>query len=214
MNISTLDFSHPLSDLAFAFDELLCEGSMSRRLAHHIAHVGPEDWLSMELAFLVNNQEVEELNGWRAVLERARIDVTLIPAEATKQQVFLELKVVDRAYWGEAWTGVYDDLVGKRKSRGQSKDKPPANAAICFIVKPSCKTFKKTQAKTLKKWADQFSRLPHVVGERFVPLSGQPPLKLLHSSPVIELDWQHPVHERWPEGYKAHLTVLWVALAN
>jgi hypothetical protein len=208
------ELPHPLRDLALAFEKLLSEPEMSQRVAHHMAHVGPETWLSMELGFLVNNQEVEELSGWRAVLERGRIDVTLIPAEVGQQQVFLELKVVDRAYWGEAWTGVYNDLVGKRKSTGRSKDKPPANSAICFIVKPICKTYTNHYEETRKAWEDQFSRLPHVVGDRFVPLSGQPPLKLLHSSPVIELDWQHPVHERWPEGYKAHLTVLWVALAD
>nr|WP_309687959.1 hypothetical protein [Armatimonas sp.] len=172
------ELPQPLRDLALAFEQLLREPEMSQRVAHHIVHVGPETWLSMELAFLVNSQEIEELSGWRAVLERGKVDVTLIPAEVGTQQVFLELKVVDRSYWGDAWTGIYNDLAGKPAGPGCSKDKPPATVAICFVVQPSCKTASRTQAKTLKVWEERFSCLPKAIGERFVPLLGQPPLRV------------------------------------
>ena len=200
------ELPYPLPSLADTFAEVLRGSEMSRRIAHHAAHVAAETWLAMELAMLVNSQIIPDLVGWRALLERGKIDVTLLPPEPSQSPLFLELKIVDRGYWHENWSSVYQDLVGK-------PNKSPASVAVCFVFRPTCKGPSVQQATTLKKWNEGFASLPTNLGEVFAPVPGKPAFQLLHSSGPISLSWEHPVPDRWLEGYSAQLSVLWLVRA-
>jgi hypothetical protein len=60
--------------LADAYEELLFEGELGRRLCHHMALVASERWLAVELAMLVNVRAAElGLPGWSAIVEKAHV---------------------------------------------------------------------------------------------------------------------------------------------
>src|SRR6266540_3681290 len=101
-----------LMRLARRYEETLFHGPLATRFAHHLALVAPETWLAMELAFLVHTEGDQlGLAGWTALLERARVDVTLVPPDFTESALpqgtcYLELKLVNVRYWNTAWRDV------------------------------------------------------------------------------------------------------------
>lgn len=130
-----------LTRLAEAYEELLFAGTLKDRLSHHLAHVASERWLALELAMLVNDRAEDfGLSGWRAAVELAFVDVTLVPPGADPRgklpddAIFLELKITDTAYWNTAWRDLREDLAGKKTKKAV---KPRANFAICFVINPT-----------------------------------------------------------------------------
>jgi hypothetical protein len=110
-------------------------------LAHHFAHVAPENWLAMEGAMLFNScHDAWGLDGWSAILENRKVDLTLIPLKHRTSSghlsnaVFIELKLVGTDWWKTAWPDVAIGLFGKPK-------KPRAHLALCLLYNYQLQTF-------------------------------------------------------------------------
>jgi hypothetical protein len=186
-------------------------------LAHHAAHVAPENWITAEIAYRVNRQEnlPGALHQWRAVPEAyKRVDLCLLPPAAAgtpsltalpEGTLCLEMKLIDRGWWFDNWRAVHADLSGKA-------GKPLPAAAVCFLFEPKRPVASKTKAATLAAWQERFAKVPEAPGP-FHPVGSLPPLYLAHTSPRLPLLWPHPIPGRWPEGYEADLRILWVTRA-
>lgn len=199
-----------LSRLAASYENLLFEGELRERVSHHLAHVAPETWLAMELALLINSKGGDfGMPGWSALIERKRVDVTLIPpgynplAELPPEAVYLELKLVGTDWWNTVWRDVQRDL------GGEIPGKPKASYAICFLINSVGQSTFARRRDTEDRYASFVSRVPIAPG-RFEPLPGEPELLLVHSSSVYRVEWTRPVPGRWPNGYRADVRVLWL----
>ena len=205
-----------LNWLPEAYDEFLFREEVKERLAHHLALVAPETWLAMELAYLINCKVPSTGEAaWTAVLERKRVDMTLVPpgtaadAPLPDNAVYLELKLVSTGYWNPAWSQVRDDLQGGDR-------KPRANFAICFLMNHLAPGISKRRDKTAKQRRDLLSRVPSAPRsfEPVEPVSGRGQLQVLWSGEVHHVEWRHAVYGKWPEGYSTDVRIVWVREAT
>jgi hypothetical protein len=202
--------------LAEAYEELLFAGPLKDRLSHHLAHVASERWLALELAMLVNDRAEDfGLSGWRAAVELAFVDVTLVSPGADPRgklpgdAIFLELKLTGTEYWNTVWQEVRVDLAGKKT---QKAVKPRANFAVCFVLNPTSSAIHRRLKSTDEKYRRFVASVPHEPAE-FEPVAGQPKLLLLRSSTEHRLYWPRPIYPRWLAGYEASLRIVWVTSA-
>jgi hypothetical protein len=203
-------FPELLAPLAESYHRRLNEVDLCNRMAHHFAHVASESWLCQELAYLVNTDQVPSLVGWTALLERRRVDVTLVPpkCETELEPTYLELKFVLPENWGN-WHEVYRDL-GCHPLHTVISDKPKGHFAICFLIDALSTGSGSRRAVTIQNYREMLDRIPIAPGV-FQPLGGMPQLQLVYRSPSIALSWPNQVGDRWPDGYKANVSLLWVA---
>jgi hypothetical protein len=203
--------STSLVRLAEAYEQLLFEGELSRRLSHHMAHVASERWLAMELAMLVNERAADfGLPGWTAIVEKGVVDVSLIPPGTSPrlltlppEAIFLELKLIGAEYWSTNWREVNSDLTGK------SPKKPRADFAVCFLLSHLSHPITKRRPKTEETYRAFHAAIPHDQAV-FEPIVGEPRLELLRSSAEHRLTWPRPVPLRWPDGFEATVRILWI----
>ena len=200
-----------LAKLADAFSAFLFETDCLHRISHHMAHVAPENWLADELAYLFNTRADEfGAPGWSALLERKRVDVTLVSPQARhgpdlpSEMVYLELKLVDTGYWNTAWREVRHDLTG------EGGGKPTGDYAVCLLLNAVSRRRHQREA-TKTKYRGCVGRVPLSSGW-FDPTANERRLYLAHTSPQYRLRWEHPVFDRWPGGYEAEARLLWVSL--
>lgn len=205
-----LDLWNAVSKLAEAYEHLLFDGDLRSRFIHHLAHVASEQWLSVELAMLMNESSHSiGLPGWTAVAEKQRVDVTLLPpgtnarGQLPENSINLELKLVGTDWWRTIWPEVRADLNGK------SPKKPRAHFAVCFLTNVVCDGMSARRQATASLYDTYLSTVPNEPGE-FEPISGQGAFYLLRSSPERELRWPRPIYQRWPDGYHANVRILWV----
>ena len=204
-----------LAKLADAFSDYLFETECFRRISHHMAHVASENWLAAEFAYLFNTRAHEfGAGGWSALLERKRVDLTLVPPTARPEgdlpacRVYLELKLVDTGYWRTAWSGVRKDLTGLGDD-GKGRSKPTATYAICFLSNSLSSPPHRQLEATREKYRQYMARVPPK-GGWFRPVPKGARLYLEHTSAAYRLKWKAPVVGRWPNGYEADVRVLWV----
>jgi len=200
-----------LAGLADAFSGFLFETHSLDRTSHHVAHVASENWFAAELAYLFNTRANEfGLPGWSALVERKRVDVTLIPPSARPGQdlpceaVYLELKLVDTGYWNTAWREVRHDLTQS------SPAKPTASYSVCVLSNAVSSPPRPRRKTTVEKYRRYMERVPLTNG-CFEPTLTEPPLYLAHTSPQYLVGWKGSVFDRWPDGYEAETRVLWVS---
>ena len=200
-----------LTKLADAFSDLLFETDCLHRISHHMARVAPENWLATELAYLFNTQaEGLGAKGWSALVERKRVDITLVPPGAAPEQdlppetSYLELKLVATDYWNTAWREVQYDLTRT------SPSKPTASYSVCLLSNVVSEPPHPRLESTRERHRRFMERVPMSDGW-FEPVQTQPRLYLEHTSPQYVLRWKHPVLGQWPEGYEAVVRVLWVS---
>jgi hypothetical protein len=199
-----------LENLAAAYEHLLFNGELSRRLAHHLALVASELWLAIEFALLVNEHGAEiGLPGWSAIVEKNRVDVSLIPPDFDPSNrtlpdhtVYLEFKQVSPEYWAN-WNEVLADLSGK-------PNKPRADYAVCFLF-DFTPSFPNRKPKTAESYKAFQAAVPTEPAD-FEPIVGQPLLRLVRSSNWHRISWPYPVACRWPKGFEADIRTLWITL--
>ena len=110
--------SETLVRVADAYERLLFEGELCRRLSHHMALVASERCLAIEFAMLINERAAElGLRDWSAIVEKGVVDVSLIPPAVDPRQqtlpsegIFLEFKLISPEYWSPNWKEVRADL--------------------------------------------------------------------------------------------------------
>lgn len=204
----------PLTKLASAFEQLLREGELNRRFGHHLAHVAPEGWLALELALLVNDRfEDVGLDGWSAVLERGRVDVTLIPPSVAASSnlpetaIYLELKLCGTDWWGTVWPAVQRDLEGIADQAASRK--PKATFAVCVVTDARSRMVAVQREATKLRYAEFLSRIPDTTGP-FEPIPGGPVFHVAWSSNWFEVRWPRPVFGKWPDGFAAGVRILWL----
>src|SRR5271157_1231400 len=196
-----MNLSATLVRVADAYEHLLFEGELCRRLSHHMALVASERWLAIEFAMLINERAAElGLRDWSAIVEKGVVDVSLIPPTVDPRQqtlpsegIFLEFKLISPEYWSPNWKEVRADLAGR-------SNKPRADYAVCFLLDHLSPSISKRQPKTREIYKPYQAAVPHGPAE-FEPIDGQPRLELLRSSGWHRLAWAHPVACRWPEGF-------------
>jgi|SRR5579862_5049192 len=203
------DLPHPLCYLAAAYERRLATGDVNLRLAHHTCHFASEQWLAQELAYLVNTEAGSfGMDGWHALLERKRVDVTLQPPAAIDRPIHLELKQVTPAYWSN-WHEVYHDL-GCHPDHPARKGRSEADYAICYLIYGANAGAIRSREATALKYRRLIEGVPTSQG-MFTPVDGMPSLRLRHTSEPICLDWRRAPADTWPEGYRANLRILWVS---
>jgi hypothetical protein len=207
-----LNLWNSVSKLAEAYEHLLFDGELRSRFVHHLAHVASEQWLSVELALLVNERAKDfGLAGWAAVAEKQRVDVTLLPPgtnardKLPENSINLELKLIGADWWRTIWPEVRADLNGK------SPKKPRAHFAVCFLTNAVSDGMSARRPATTSLYGDYLSSVPIEPGE-FEPIAGEGKFYLLRSSPERELLWPRPIYQRWPDGYKATIRMLWITV--
>ncbi len=206
-----------LVKLADAFSGFLFETDCLHRISHHMAHVASENWLAAELAYLFNTR-ADEFGGpgWSALLERKRVDVTLVSPQAKSGQglpsdtVYLELKLVDTSNWNTAWREVRHDLTRKDGGR-RPRAKPTADYAVCLLLNVVSRPRHRQMEATKTKYSGYMDRVSLSSGW-FEPTANERRLCLAHTSPEYRLRWERPVFDRWPGGYEAEARLLWVSL--
>jgi hypothetical protein len=202
--------SNALVRLADAYEKLLFEGELSRRLSHHMALVASERWLAVELAMLVNERAADVgLPGWSAIVEKGVVDVSLIPPDTDPRQpnlpstaICLELKLISPEYWTSNWKEVRADLAGR-------SSKTKADYAVCFLLDHLSPSLSARQPRTQETYRAYQASIPHGPAA-FTPIAGEPMIELLRSSDWHGLNWPHPVACRWPEGFGANMRILWI----
>lgn len=210
-----MELLHPvLNTVADAYHDSLLAPGLRREFAHHFAHVAPESWLAMRLAFLVNTRSAElGLHGWSALLERRRVDVTLVPpnaglsGELGTNAHYIELKLVGTDWWNTVWLDVLKDLETSIVST-QSR-KPIASVVVCFLYNVISSPVQSRRKSTEVKYLEYMSRVPKTSGE-FDPLQNGQKFSLLKTSAEFELEWPRPVYEKWPNGFNAVMRILWI----
>ena len=187
------------------------------RISHHMAHVAPENWLAAEFAELFNTRTDEfDATGWSALLECKFVDVTLVPPWAEEGQgmpdgtIYVELKLVATDWWNTNWRDVWSDLTGL-KSDADPKAKPNADFEVCFLSNALRSRPHKMMEATKVKYEGFMEGVPLAEGW-FQPVPNGQRFYLTHTSAEHRLVWDHPVFERWPQGYEAEARVLWVSL--
>jgi hypothetical protein len=205
------EFPELLTSLAVAYHARLSSGDLNRRLAHHLAHAAPEAWLAQELAFLVNAEGASfGLAGWSALLEHAKVDVTLLlPGDdLAAERLHLEFNLVPPTHWRN-WHEVYRDL-GCYPQSVPKQGKPAADFALCFLVETVSTSTVKQRSDTLNLYRDRIERVPDKPSS-FAPIPGLPPLWLAYTTPTIRAEWPHAVRDRWPQGFDTFVRILWVS---
>ena len=196
------------ANLARKFDDVLFLSELRNRLQHHMAHVAPETWIAMELAYFINrNADELGMREWAAILERKKVDVTLVPPgvdpavqELPEATQYLELKLVDSADWNR-WKEVYQDLEGKG-------DKPPATYSVCFLIHAREAPWRRDD--TTARHSALFHSVPDQGPAQLTPLEDMPPLLATSILPVHRLTWDRPVVGRWPTRFEADVRTVWV----
>lgn len=201
----------PLNDVAEAYANHLFDYNLRARLGHHISHVASENWLAMELAYAFNTTKNNfDLGGWDAVLEKQRVDVTLLPpSDPTNESrpIYIECKMVGPPYW-EVWKGINTDLAGK-SSVDFTSSKPPATFAVCFLYEILSQSTPNQRSATRDRDREYLASVPTTAG-RFKPHSHELEFQLLHSSKSYLLEWPEPIPGRWPFGFAAAMRILWI----
>lgn len=183
-----------IQDFCSSIEEFVT-GEGSERFGHHLAHVSPEPWLTVEAAYLVNHKSV--LPGWRALVEQHKIDITLVH-ETDKKELVLEFKLLHPEWWD--WAGVYKDLWGEPGST-----KPLAHASICFLFWLPLNSWRRLLQRpgmTLQRrpsTEDKYNRELDVLGSLAVgttypirSLTGETRLgKVVYRGPRILTRWAH-----------------------
>jgi hypothetical protein len=182
----------------------------ARRLAHHFAILSPERWLSLELAFVFNEQaETIGLPGWTAIVERQHVDVTLVPPcdprskELPADVIRIEIKPAAPEWWVCGWPHIRKDLIGR-------EGKPRPSVLVCFIIHDISLGKSSQRQSTAERYASFLATVPTEPSE-FSPIEGHP-FALLSSSPIFDVAWSKPVIGRSPEGYAAKVRIVWLAL--
>lgn len=209
--------SFPLTSVADAYASHLFNPVLRERLAHHVSHVASEIWLAMELAYSFNKSKDHlGLDGWTAVLERQRVDVTLIPPPActdpdtSTKPIYIECKMVGPPYWS-VWHEIALDLEGKQYA-GLRSVKPCANYAVCFLYDILPQSMPTQRADTKERYRRLFTSIPVSPG-RFTPHQHEHEFILLHSSEEHLIEWAEPIPVQWPHGFAAKMRVFWIAKA-
>jgi hypothetical protein len=203
----------PLANLADAFAEHLFADELRDRMAHHLAHMASERWLAMELAYSVNKSETES-REWAAVLERKRIDVTLVlvgnglQTNSADQPIYIECKMAGPRYW-YVWDEIKLDLTGKTYANSKSV-KPRADYAVCFLYDYAPHMFPKQPTAKLELSRMCMASIPEDPGP-FTPYSHTHKFVLLHSSRVHGLEWPKPIPGIWEHGFAISMRILWLA---
>ena len=205
-----------LTPFATQYAQLLLNGSLTNRLAHHFAHVAPEAWLAMECALLFNSRCNDlGLNGWSVAVENKRVDLTLIPpippdydrsAEIPDGGVFIEFKLVGTEWWKDAWAGAATDLMGKPK-------KPKADYVVCLLYNILKTAKPNRRSDTERLYSNYIASVPHSAGE-FTPMNCSHAFYLFYSSEAYALSWDRPVFRRYPHGFSASMRFVWVTSAH
>ncbi|MEQ1903325.1 MAG: hypothetical protein ABL888_03995 [Pirellulaceae bacterium] len=197
-----------LESIAQAYYVHLSQPEVNERLSHHFAHVAPEGWLALELAYLINRQsESVVLPGWSAVVERKRVDVTLLPPSANDKAIHLEFKLIAVDYWLN-WGEVYHDL-GFRRKGSTDQHKPVADFAVCFVLGQPF-VYARKRKTTLASDTQKLGLLPDEPG-CFQPLYDKPELDAIWISPQLKITWDKPIPDRWPGGYRNSVRVIWIS---
>ncbi len=202
-----------LCEFADSFANLLFEGELKDRLAHHFAHVAPESWLAQEAALLFNICCSEwGLDGWSAILENKKVDLTLIPpnhiatSDSLSNAVFIELKLVGTDWWKTAWPDVASDLAGKPK-------KPKAHLALCLLFNYQSQTCPNRRQRTDDLYSEYWDSVP-TTPQVFSPAKIEHSFHLLHTSDEYTVSWPQAVFGRLPHGLWASMRLLWLAASG
>jgi len=201
--------------MAEAFHQLLFVEHRIR-LGHHLAHVAPESWLTLELSMLVNEKAAQfGMEGWTALVERQRVDVTLVPPGCDPNRalptnaVYVELKLCGTDWWNAVWPDIGHDLNGTATD-GRVRSKPRAHLAVCLLYDVISPSLAVRRPDSTARYKAFLSRVPFEPSE-FEPVEGQR-FYLLKSSSEHRISWQRPVFSRWPKGFEANARLLWLSL--
>ncbi len=201
-----------LTRLCSEFDHALFETDLLALFGHHAAHLAPERWLALELAYFVNRQKSSGawLEQWNAIVEHKGIDLLLIPPDLRawsgpaliEGSVRLELKLVDTGNWRHAWKEVEHDLDG-------TKTRLPATCSVCLVMHSLSETRTKRRETTLRKHEGYFDSVPDGPGD-YHPPDTVYDFVVVRSTPTRTINWRHEVRARWPEFYEARVRFVWV----
>jgi hypothetical protein len=200
-----------LEPIAQAYYSHLSQPEVNDRLCHHFAHIAPEGWLALELTYLVNRHaDTLGLPGWSALVERKRVDVTLLPPSADGTAINLEFKLIAVDYWSN-WRDVFHDL-GFRREGSIDRNKAVADFAVCFVLGQPF-GFARSRNATLARYEQLLNLVPDRPG-CFQPLPDMPELNAVCVSSPLKICWNNPITTRWPDGYRNSVRVYWISTAG